>query len=209
MAQSTSRTDQHYAELVAALARGDERAMERLLAEAQALAYRFSVTVCGNVPDAEDAMQDALLQTYRRAKLIREPGAFRTWLYRTVKNACLMSRRPHAHEPVHMLALDDDASAIAAAEPTPEDLASAAADRRQIVEALRALPRHYRVVVFLRDLEGLSTAEVARVVGTSEDNVKQRLRRARARLKAHLQSTGAVQRPTPVRGRRPRREPSR
>lgn len=60
-------------DLIAQLGGGGRDAMDRLLTRAQALAYRFGVRVCGNVPDAEDAMQDALLQTYRRADCIRDP----------------------------------------------------------------------------------------------------------------------------------------
>lgn len=187
MPTSDRATADKYAELIEAVAEGEPAAMERLLMDAQSLAYRFSVLVCGNAADAEDAMQDALLQTYRHAKRIREPGAFRTWLYRTVKNACLMSRRPHAQQPPRLLSLEgEEARAVAAPGPTPEDLAGASDDRRRILEAFRTLPRNYRIVVFLRDFEGLSTAEVARVVGISEANVKQRLHRARLMLKDAL-----------------------
>ena len=69
------------------------RALERLLMKAQEVAYRFSHTVCGGPSDAEDVMQDALVKTFRYVKRIRDPHAFRTWLYRTVRNACLMKRR--------------------------------------------------------------------------------------------------------------------
>ena len=60
---------------------------------AQEVAYRFSLLVCGRPDDADDAMQEALLKTYRFAARIREPEAFRAWLYRTVRNACLINRR--------------------------------------------------------------------------------------------------------------------
>jgi RNA polymerase sigma-70 factor, ECF subfamily len=177
-----------YEELVAAVAAGHPDALERLLSDAQTLAYRFSVMVCGHAPDAEDAMQDALLQTFRRAHRIRDPRAFRTWLYRTVKNACLMSRRPHAKEPPRLLSLDeDDAPAVPANEPTPEDLAARNAERTRLAKALQALPQAYRLVVFLRDIEGLSTAETAQVVGISEDSVKQRLHRGRRMLRNALE----------------------
>ena len=49
---------------------------------AQEAAYRFSLLVCGGADDADDAMQEALLKTFRYATRIREPEAFRTWLYR-------------------------------------------------------------------------------------------------------------------------------
>jgi RNA polymerase sigma-70 factor (ECF subfamily) len=177
-----------FAELLEQLHGADETAaMERLLLEAQGLAYRFSLLVCGNPSDAEDAMQDALLQTYRGARRIRRPGAFRTWLYRTVKNACLMSRRTGVHEPAHLDSLSGEgAPDVAATGPDPEEQTAAAAERRRFREAFRALPRPYRLVAFLRDVEGLSTREVAAIAGLSEANVKQRLHRARRMLREAL-----------------------
>ena len=74
---------------------------------AQEVAYRFSVHVCGHVDEAEDVMQEALLKTYRHASRIREPEAFRPWLYRTVRNACLMRRRRRVDEPAHLVSLDE------------------------------------------------------------------------------------------------------
>ena len=80
--------------------------METLLLEAQAVAWRFSRTVCGHAEDAEDAMQEALVQTFRFVSRLRDVEAFRPWLYRTVRNACLMSRRKRVGEPRHVLSLD-------------------------------------------------------------------------------------------------------
>lgn len=177
-----------YAALLAEISRdGNGPAMQELLVDAQALAYRFSLLVCGNASDAEDAMQDALLQTYKSARRIRKPDAFRTWLYRTVKNACLMSRRTGAHEPARKLSLDEEgATEVASPAPNPEQQTAAAGERRRFQEAFKSLPRPFRLVAFLRDVEGLSTREVADVVGISEDNVKQRLHRARTLLRKAL-----------------------
>src|SRR6188474_3480640 len=75
-----------YAKLITTAVKGDAAALERLLMKAQEVAYRFSHTVCGGPSDAEDVMQDALLKTFRYVKRIRDPHAFRTWLYRTVRN---------------------------------------------------------------------------------------------------------------------------
>lgn len=177
-----------YAALLAEIGRdGNGPAMEKLLTDAQALAYRFSLLVCGNPSDAEDAMQDALLQTYKSARRIRKPDAFRTWLYRTVKNSCLMARRTAAHEPAFKLSLDDEgATELASGAPNPEERTAASRERRRFQDAFKSLPRPFRLVAFLRDVEGLSTREVADVVGISEDNVKQRLHRARNLLRKAL-----------------------
>lgn len=188
MPASESAERDRYADLLDQLnSPDDEQAMERLLTDAQALAYRFSLLVCGHPQDAEDAMQDALLQTYRNARRIRQPGGFRTWLYRTVKNACLMSRRTKSQQMTRMDSLDvEGAPDLPAPDRNPEEQTAAAAERRRFQAAFRKLPQHYRLVAFLRDVEGLSTREVADVVGISEANVKQRLHRARQMLKETL-----------------------
>ena len=96
-----------YTDLVRSAATGDAEALERLLMRVQEVAWRFSTSVCGHADDTEDAMQEALLKTYRYVGRIREPGAFKPWLYRTVRNACLMGRRKRAGEPTRLRSLDD------------------------------------------------------------------------------------------------------
>jgi RNA polymerase sigma-70 factor (ECF subfamily) len=186
-----------YADLIRAVHGGSRQAMERLLMRAQEVAWRFSLLVCGGADDAEDAMQEALIKTFRYATRIREPEAFRTWLYRTVRNACLMRRRRRVDEPAHLLSLDDvlpAADGHGAHEPIdrakrPDELAINSHLRRQLRRALAKLPRPYRAVVFLREVEGLSTREVAEVVGVSEANVKTRLHRARLFLRKALEES--------------------
>ena len=182
------------ARLVADAGGGDTEAMERLLMRAQETAWRFSMTVCGDAGDAEDAMQEALIKTYRYASRIREPEAFRPWLYRTVRNACLMGRRKRAGEPSRLQSIDeilrDSAETAGSRLPhpgkDPEQLAGNAGLQRRLHRALRALPPPYRAVVFLREMEGLSTREVATALGISEDSVKTRLHRARLALQSSL-----------------------
>lgn len=184
-----------YAELITAAGAGDGAALERLLMKAQQVAYRFSRTVCGGPADAEDVMQDALLKTFRYVRRIRDPHAFRTWLYRTVRNACLMKRRRRAGEPARVLSIDDVlpgadgrvGAAVPAAGRSPEALAANAALRRRLSRALLALPPGYRAIVFLREMEGLSTKEVAGILKISESNVKMRLHRARLFLRKELE----------------------
>jgi RNA polymerase sigma-70 factor (ECF subfamily) len=184
------------AALIRAVQSGNQAAMERLLMRAQEAAYRFSLLVCGGADDADDAMQEALLKTYRYATRIREPEAFRTWLYRTVKNACLIGRRRRVDEPAHVLSLSDTVAAadgrshgIDAVDPGrgPEDIAINARLRARLGRALDTLPPPYRLVIFLREIEGLTTREVARVIGISEGNVKTRLHRARLMLRQELE----------------------
>ena len=185
-----------YAALVREAATGNRDAMERLLMRAQEVAYRFSLLVCGHPEDAEDVMQDALLKTYQRVAQIEEPEAFRTWLYSTVRNACLMKRRRHVGEPAQFVALDQGGvgpdgkmtgiDVADHARPADQQLIDASMDGR-LRRALQKLPPSYRMIVVMREMEGLSTKEVATVTGLSEANVKTRLHRARLMLRRHLE----------------------
>jgi len=183
--------------LVRAAAAGNREAMERLLVKSQEVAYRFSLLVCGHPEDAEDVMQDALLKTYRHVNSITDPEAFRTWLYTTVRNACLMKRRLHAGEPAHFVSLDQEIRSANGDVPAGIDVADEAkpVDQRLIESwndarlraALRNLPPAYRMIVVMREMDGLSTREVAMVSGISEANVKTRLHRARFMLRRYLE----------------------
>jgi RNA polymerase sigma-70 factor (ECF subfamily) len=185
-----------YAVLVRRAAAGDRQAMERLLMRAQEVAFRFSLLVCGHPEDAEDVMQDALLKTYRYVDRIRDPDAFRTWLYRTIRNACLMKRRRRVGEPAHFASIEQGEIGrdgehveidVEDASKRPDDLALNEWVGEQLRAALLALPPSYRVIVVLREMEGLSTREVAAVTRISEANVKTRLHRARVLLRQQLE----------------------
>ena len=181
--------------MVNAAVAGDAGAMERLLMRAQEVAWRFSLTVCGHADDAEDAMQEALMKTFRHLGQVRDAGAFRPWLYRTVRNACLMGRRRRVHEPARLESLDGpakgDSPTFEPKDPgrSPEELEGNRQLRRRLVSAMATLPAPYRAIVFLREMEGLSTREVAHVMGISEVNVKTRLHRARVALQSALAET--------------------
>ncbi len=189
-------TGAEYEALVRAAAEGGHAAMERLLMRVQAVAFRFSFLVCGNQHDAEDVMQEALLKTYRHVTRIERPEAFRTWLFRTVRNFCLMKRRKRVDEPAHMLSLDgqpaggdsssdrhDASMDVADGAKRPDELALNAWLGRRLRTALAGLAPVDRMIVLLREMEGLSTREVAEITKLSEDNVKTRLHRARSRLR--------------------------
>jgi RNA polymerase sigma-70 factor, ECF subfamily len=187
---------EQFAALVRGAAGGDAAAMERLLVRAQEVAYRFSLLVCGHVEDAEDVMQDALLRTYNHVGGIEDPAAFRTWLYTTVRNACLMKRRRRAGEPAHFVSVEQGADSgeggpieIAETAPRPDQQMIDAWIDRRLHRALTTLPPAYRAIVVLREIEGLTTREVATVTGISEANVKQRLHRARVMLRRALEES--------------------
>jgi len=170
--------------------------MERLLVRAQETAYRFSLLACGHQQDAEDVMQDALLKTYQRVNGVADPDAFRTWLYRTVKNACLMKRRRRVGEPASFVSIDqgaEDSEGKSAAvdvvdqsRPIDQTMVDGWMDTK-LRAALAGLPPLHRLVLIMREIEDLSTREVATITGLSEANVKTRLHRARLLLRQRLE----------------------
>jgi RNA polymerase sigma-70 factor (ECF subfamily) len=203
------------AALVRRAASGERAALERLLVQAQEVAWRFGRAVCGQDQDAEDAMQEALIKTYQHIDRIRDPEAFRPWLYRTVRNACLMSRRRRQGQPSRVLSLDEvlpdtmrahehAPGASVAALRSPETIVVNAGLRRRLTEAMRKLPAEFRAVVFLREMEGLSTRETAQVLRVSEDNVKARLHRARLVLQKELRDWSQPEEPAGAARRVPR-----
>jgi len=190
-----ARVKAEYAALVRDAAGGDRPAMERLLVRAQEVAYRFSLLVCGHPEDAEDVMQDALLKTYQHVGQIGEPDAFRTWLYTTVRNACLMKRRRRAGEPAKFVSIEHGNDTPAGTLPVDVPDSARSIDQRlvdswmdgRLRQALKNLPPSYRLIVVMREIEGLSTKEVAAIAVVSESNVKTRLHRARFMLRKALE----------------------
>jgi len=185
-----------YARMVQEAAGGDRDAMERLLVRAQEVAYRVSLLVCGQQEDAEDVMQEALLKTYQYVNRIEDPGAFRTWLYRTVRNACLMKRRRRVDEPAYHVSVErGEGTDPHEARPVEIEDHARGADQQmmdawigqRLREALSRLPQTLRAIVVLREIEGLSTREVASITQISEANVKTRLYRARRLLREYLE----------------------
>lgn len=169
--------------------------MERLLIRAQETAYRFSLLVCGHAEDAEDVMQDALVKTFQHVKRIETPDAFRTWLYTTVRHACSMKRRRRVGEPAGFVSIEqepasDNGRVVAAVPdraPSPDQQLFESRAGQRLRDALGRLPPTYRMIVVMREMEGLSTRDVAAITGLSEANVKTRLHRARLMLRRYLE----------------------
>lgn len=128
--------------------------------------------------DVDEAVQDTFVQAWRNLERFRGDAAPYTWLYRIAVNEALMRRRrktlPTSELQETTLAATDDAFA-------------AADTRTFLVERLRALPIDYRVAVVLRDIEGFSNEEVARLLDISLAAAKSRIHRGRMQLREELE----------------------
>lgn len=156
-----------------------------------AVAYRILL----DQAHAEDAVQTAFTKIFAKLETFEGRSALRTWMHRIVMNEALMVlrkiRRQNEHSIDDLLPVFDAGGCrvelftneIA----TPETLLSRRETHDHIRSAIMSLPEHFRTVLCLRDIEGLSTTETSAALGLSEANVKVRLHRARAALKKLLE----------------------
>lgn len=192
--RASNMTDQKTDEaLIAAAAKGDKRAFSALVKRYEDTVYRFSYKVCRDRAKAEEALQDTFVNVYRKLDSYDGKSKFSTWLYSIVTNNCLMKHRRRKLEAL-LESLDepptnDDGTFVehvARWDETPADLLIKKELHARLDKAVLKLPVDYRIVFVLRDLEGKSGEETAKILGISEEAMKSRLRRARAFLRAEL-----------------------
>lgn len=165
---------------------GDLAAFEHLFSRHSQRIYRFASRMCRHAHDAEDILQETFLSAFRHAKTFRGKSRFTTWLYTIAANACRRSRRRAGAT----VAMGDGGTDI----PTPvadwtrrPDVQAIDKETRQALEnAVATLPKDQRLVLVLRDMEGLPAEEVSRIVGGSVAAVKSRLHRARLAVRNEL-----------------------
>ena len=174
----------HRPGLVEAAKTGDMAAFELLMRQNERLVLVTALRLLGNLEDAQDASQEVFLRLYRSLGKLQGSASLGGWLYRVTVNAChdLRRRRPPA-APV------EDAADLPAREPDPQQT-MAEAERRRVLElSLRLLSEKERAALVLRDLEGLETREVARILGVQEVTVRSQIATARIKLKRMLEGS--------------------
>jgi RNA polymerase sigma-70 factor (ECF subfamily) len=181
--------------LAEALRAGRPEAFEVFVSRFGPLILNFGRRMCGHREDAQDVMQDTLLKAYLSLKDLRDPAALKAWVYRVAANACLKMRRRGRHEPERELSLEallprpgdgGGAPQIADWSDLPLERLLQGELRERLERAILDLPKPYRIVLVLRDHEGFSTRETARILGIGEALAKVRLHRARLALRQAL-----------------------
>src|SRR5215469_4336604 len=178
------------------LQRGDDAALEHALELLQNTVFAFSMRGCGHREDAEDTMQEVLLKSVPQLPKFDSPKALLVWLYKVAKNRCLMSRRKSKFAPAHQLSLEElmpdrnELEQISAdGKINPESFAIRGEQASRLREAVQKLPPQYRIVLVLRDMEGLTDDEVAEITGVRAGTVRVRLHRARLFVRKELMRT--------------------
>jgi len=184
------------ADQIAAVRNGDVVATEAFVRTHAAWMLTVAKRILRDRARSEDAVQDAFINIFNGLDKFDGRAKITTWMHRIVINQALMVLRKHnrANETSidDLLPEFDEGScriedSWSAPSETPEAHLLRSDIRKKTSEQIDKLPDNYRSVLILRDIEGLSTAEVGELLGLSDVNVKVRLHRARSALKKPLE----------------------
>ena len=181
-------------DLIQAINSGEVDKFQDLVKRYEAKLYNFSLRMCRDPSDAEDMIQDTFLNVFRYLKNFRYETKFKNWLYKVAASTCFKKRRKSKFAPDKELSLEEFLPNDEAKKPDHvpewalmpldkllnEELAGV------INKTIITLPKKYRMVILLRDIEGFSTTETAQILNLSPSNVKVRLHRARLYLREKL-----------------------
>jgi RNA polymerase sigma-70 factor (ECF subfamily) len=167
---------------IAAAKAGDLAAFESLMRQHERLVLVTAVRLLGRLEDAQDASQEVFLRLYRNLGKMDTVQNLPGWLYRVTVNVChdMTRKRPAS---VAM----EDLPELAATGADPQQSATRRERRRALRMSLRFLSEKERAAMVLRDLEGLSTEEVARALGSSEATVRSQISKARIKVRAFME----------------------
>jgi len=184
------------ADAVARAREGDHEAFRTLVDRYQGRAYRLAARLLGDAEQARDAVQEGFLKAYGSLDRFEGRSGFYTWLYRLVFNLCIdMKRRDRSSR--HVVWDDDVAQEVASSEDPRGAGAGAEASRGELREALALaidqLPEDAKRTLLLREVDGLSYAEIALALRIPKGTVMSRLHHARRRVRELLIQAGAVE----------------
>jgi RNA polymerase sigma-70 factor (ECF subfamily) len=190
------------ADVIARARKGDHDAFRVLVERYQERAYGLALRVLRDEEWARDVVQEGFIKVYRSLDRFEGRSSFYTWLYRIVMNLCLDAKRSDRSS----RHVEWDETAPLEADPASADAVSAvhqeftgpagslerAELREFMARAIEQLPDDARQTLLLREVEGLSYAEIAECLGVPKGTVMSRLHHARRRVREILVASGAV-----------------
>jgi len=180
-------------ELVERSKQGDPVAFEELVIMHQKLIYNLAYRMMGNEEDACDVVQEAFLRAFKSLKKFNMKSSFSTWLYRIASNICIDQLRKNKKFRVYPMSYQDNFSEnntkfAVESDDLPEEQAERRETRKRVNQAINKLPEEHRIIVVLRDIQGMSYKEIAEILKLNIGTVKSRINRARLSLKKELQN---------------------
>ncbi|MBN2899594.1 MAG: sigma-70 family RNA polymerase sigma factor [Clostridia bacterium] len=177
--------------LLERIKKGDITSFELLIADYQVYAYNIAYRMLGNEEDAKDITQEALIKVYKSINKFKGTSSFSTWLYRIVMNTCKDELKKRKEV---MISLDKEietgegtmAMEIGDERLNPSKIVEKNEITHMVQDAISRLPEDNRMVVVLRDIQGLSYEEISEVIKEPIGTVKSRINRGRNMLKKIL-----------------------
>ena len=183
-------------EIIRSVLRGNVNDFEKLVTAYEKNVYNIALRMVGDPEDAADMTQETFIKAYRALSGFRGDSKFSSWLYRIASNVCLDFLRSRSRHPqVSLSTVDEDDRAtfeLPDMRQNPEEQLMKKLGMEAVRRGLEQLPEQQRQILVLRELGGLSYAELARILGIEEGTVKSRIFRARKRLCALLLCDGNI-----------------
>ncbi|MCX7748555.1 MAG: sigma-70 family RNA polymerase sigma factor [Clostridia bacterium] len=173
---------------------GDIEAFEKLIGEYQKKVFNIAFRMVGNHDDASEIAQEVFLKVYKSLKSFKEEASFSTWIYRITTNVCLDELRKKKNKKV--ISLDEEIKAqdgemkrqVVDDSPTPEMAVEGKIIRKAVSDSIKMLSEEHRIVIVMRDIQGFSYEEIAKVLKCPEGTIKSRINRARQSLREILKN---------------------
>ena len=184
-----TRSQTSLALLVERAVAGDTAAFEQIMIHSQQRVMAMSWRILGNEADARDASQEVFLRVYKYLGRFKQDQDFFAWLYRITVNVCrdMLKKRQH-HDRFRSLGDQEEILEIPFDDEDAEQSLIQTQRRDLISRAIATLPFKERASLVLRDVEGLSTDEVARILKSSSTTVRSQISSARRKIRDYCRS---------------------
>lgn len=171
---------------------GDPHIYEAVIAYMQPKLYGFGLNMCKNQEDAEETVQEALIAICTHLHQFRAESKLSTWAFRIARNVCVKKHKGKSGEPKTYDSFSEHTDLWDEKSNIEQDFITHEL-WQQVQEGIRQLNPEYREIILLRDVEGMSTADVASVLDISLAATKTKLHRARKQLREYLENAPAPQ----------------
>lgn len=169
---------------------GDLDAFEELVKRYEGKVYTVAYRFMGNHADASDLAQEAFIKAFQALTSFRGDSSFATWLYRITANACRDEiRKQHRQKKLsleEMISHGGGSYPVAGTEPSPEESLERWELHDLVQKQLNGLSGDHRLILVMRELQGMSYEEIAASLDCTLGTVKSRLNRARQALKQRV-----------------------
>jgi len=178
------------ARLIERAAAGDMVAFEEIMKHSEKRVMRMTWRMLGNEADARDAAQEVFLRVYKYLGRFKQDQPFFAWVYQITLNVCRDIARKRQQYNTQFISLDNGneaASVISDTQADAEETLIRVQERELIMRAIATLPERERAAILLRDLDGFSTDEVARIMRSTATTVRSQISSARQKIRVYCE----------------------